>query len=228
MTDGKPLAIVAGAGPGLGQALMRRFKSGGYEAIGLSRSSQVNSDNLKIKQVDLARPEEVRLASLEIIGLHGVPKIVVHNAAQLYIRPFAETPTAAFEEIWRSTALSAVTLAQNFLQPMVRAGGGTFLVSGATASLRGGKSFSSFASAKFALRGLTQSLAREYQAAGIHVAHVILDGILDTKNSRELHSLDPSHMMKLEDVAQVYWDLAHQPQSSWTHELDLRPMSETF
>jgi NAD(P)-dependent dehydrogenase (short-subunit alcohol dehydrogenase family) len=94
--------------------------------------------------------------------------------------------------------------------------------------LRGGAKFSAFASAKFALRGLTQSLAREFHPAGVHVCHAILDGIIDTDRSRDLHSLDPGRMMKPEDIAEVYWQLSHQPQSIWTHELDLRPASESF
>ena len=94
--------------------------------------------------------------------------------------------------------------------------------------MRGGANFSAFASAKFALRGLTQSLAREYQSSGIHVAHVILDGIINTAASRDRHGLDPTQMMKTTDIAEAYWQLAHQPKSTWTHELDLRPMSESF
>lgn len=123
---------------------------------------------------------------------------------------------------------SAVLLAQGVMQPMVRAGGGTFIVSGATASLRGGARLSAFASAKFALRGFTQSLAREYQPAGTHVAHVIIDGIIDTERSRALHSLDPKKMMDPSDIASAYLALARQPKSTWTHELDLRPASEGF
>ena len=111
---------------------------------------------------------------------------------------------------------------------MVDAGGGSFLVSGATASLRGGGRFAAFASAKFALRGLTQSLAREFQPKGIHVAHMILDGILDTNASRKLHNLPTEKMMQTDAVAQTYWDIAHQPKSVWTHELDLRPSTEGF
>ena len=111
---------------------------------------------------------------------------------------------------------------------MADAGGGTFIVSGATASIRGGAKFSAFASAKFALRGLTQSLAREYQPLGVHVCHAILDGIIDTAQSRDLHDLDPAKMMKPVDIAEAYWQLAHQPNSTWTHELDLRPASEGF
>ncbi|WP_255509682.1 SDR family NAD(P)-dependent oxidoreductase [Oceaniovalibus sp. ACAM 378] len=88
--------------------------------------------------------------------------------------------------------------------------------------------FSAFASAKFALRGLTQSLAREFHPAGVHVCHTILDGIIDTARSRDLHNLDPTKMMKPDDIAQIYWELAHQTRSTWTHELDLRPASEGF
>lgn len=123
---------------------------------------------------------------------------------------------------------SAVLLAQSVIQPMIAAGGGTFIVSGATASLRGGARFSAFASAKFALRGLSQSLAREFQPAGIHVSHVILDGIIDTPRSRGLHALDPVKMIRPVDIAESYWQLAHQPKSAWTHELDLRPATEGF
>lgn len=98
---------------------------------------------------------------------------------------------------------------------MVRAGGGTFIVSGANASLRGGAKFAAFASAKYALRSLTQSLAREFQLAGAHVWHRILDGILDTARSRIFHSLDTAKMMNPDDLAQIYWEPAHQPKSTW-------------
>jgi len=123
---------------------------------------------------------------------------------------------------------TAVLLAQSVLQPMIDAGGGTFIVSGATASLRGGAQFSAFASAKFALRGLAQSLAREHQPSGVHVAHAILDGIIDTDRSRNLHGLDPARMMNPADIAEAYWLIARQPRSTWTHEFDLRPSSEGF
>ncbi|MEL6532840.1 MAG: SDR family NAD(P)-dependent oxidoreductase, partial [Pseudomonadota bacterium] len=150
------------------------------------------------------------------------------NAAELVIRPFEDGHLSDYQRCWASMVQSAILLGQATLQPMVRAGGGAFIVSGATASLRGGARFSAFASAKFALRGLTQSLAREFQPAGVHVSHVILDGIIDTARSRELHSLDPAKMMRPGDIAEAYWQLAHQPKSTWTHELDLRPASEGF
>ncbi len=124
--------------------------------------------------------------------------------------------------------LSAFVMSQAIVPYMVKQGHGSIVVSGATASLKGGGQFSAFSSAKFALRALTQSLAREFQVQGIHVAHVILDGIVDTPNSRELHSLDPAKMMQSDAIAEQYLKLIDQPSSVWTHELDLRPQSETF
>jgi len=164
----------------------------------------------------------------ELIEQYGAPKIVIHNTSQLVIAPFLETSLDEIESCWRNMSYSLAVLAQCSIQPMVRAGGGAFIVSGATASIRGGSKFAAFASAKFALRGMTQALAREFQPAGVHVAHTILDGIIDSERSRELHSLDPSKMISATDLAQAYWQLAQQPSSVWTHELDLRPRSEGF
>lgn len=159
---------------------------------------------------------------------YGPPEIVVHNTAELVIAPFMDTSLEDYQRTWTSMVRSLIVLGRAVLPLMAEAGGGALIVSGATASLRGGAKFSAFASAKFALRGLTQSLAREYQPAGVHVVHAILDGIVDTPRSRELHRLDPAKMMKPGDIAEAYWQLAHQPRSTWTHEIDLRPASESF
>jgi NAD(P)-dependent dehydrogenase (short-subunit alcohol dehydrogenase family) len=221
------LVIVAGAGPGLGHALLRRFTDGGYDAVGFARTP-TKGGPFEIHQVDLADRQQVKAALAASIIDYGPPKIVIHNPAQLVIAPLIETTQDDFENCWRAMVLSAFNLAHAVMQPMVANGGGVFIVSGATASLRGGARFAAFASAKFALRGLTQSMAREYQPLGVHVAHVILDGIVDSDQSRALHSLDHSRMMPPGDIAEVYWQLAHQPRSTWTHEIDLRPQSEGF
>lgn len=221
------LALVAGAGAGLGQSLLSHFEAGGLTAVGLGRT-RPDTPVGEFHTLDMSDPVAVPAKIKDLIEQHGPPRIVVHNTAELVISPFPETTLDDYQRTWTSMVQSAVLLAQSVLQPMVRGGGGTFIVSGATASLRGGARFSAFASAKFALRGLTQSLAREYQPAGVHVAHVILDGIIDTPRSRDLHTLDPSRMMKPEDIAEAYWQLAHQSKSTWTHELDLRPSSESF
>ncbi|MEM6621875.1 MAG: SDR family NAD(P)-dependent oxidoreductase [Pseudomonadota bacterium] len=227
MADRPPLVIVAGAGEGLGQALLARFQAGGFTPVGLGRSTP-QAPIGAFHALDLSDAAAVPAAIAAIIADHGAPRVVIHNAAELVIRPFVDAHLSDYQSTWASMVQSAILLAQATMQPMVRAGGGAFIVSGATASLRGGARFSAFASAKFALRGFTQSLAREFQPAGVHVSHVILDGIIDTARSRALHGLDPTKMMRPEDIAEAYWQLAHQPKSTWTHELDLRPASEGF
>lgn len=227
MDMNKPLAIVAGAGAGLGQSVLRRFEQGGFAVVGLGRTAPANPVG-EFHSLDLSDADATAATLASIIATHGVPKVVVHNTAELVIAPFNDISLQDFSRTWTSMVQTAFLLGQATLAPMANAGGGTFIVSGATASLRGGARFAAFASAKFALRGLTQSLAREYQPQGVHVCHAILDGIIDTGRSRDLHSLDPAKMMKPEDIAETYWQLAHQPKSTWTHELDLRPASEGF
>lgn len=227
MASNGKLILVAGAGTGLGDALLDRFAAGGYHAVGLARTERSAPSGHMIQSVDLADPEAVQATVSRLIAEYGAPATVIHNTAHLVRGPFQETAPDSFKATWSNMVLSAVALAQAVL-PAMQKDGGAFLVSGATASLRGGSGFSAFASAKFALRGLTQSLAREYQTDGIHIAHVILDGIIDSAKSRDLHDLDPARMMKPDHLADAYWALAHQPKSTWTHELDLRPMSENF
>jgi NAD(P)-dependent dehydrogenase (short-subunit alcohol dehydrogenase family) len=226
-TTAKPLAIVAGAGPGLGSMLIQRFAAGGYHTVGLRRAADTAADR-NVVAVDLSRPADVEATIADLVSHHGAPKVVVHNPSRLVIGPLAHTSLDQFEACWRDMAFSAAVLAHATLPRMAEAGGGAFLVSGATASLRGGARFSAFASAKFALRGLTQSLAREFQPRSIHVAHIILDGIIDTAASRALHGLAPARMMSPDDIAETFWQTAHQPHSTWSHEIDLRPPSETF
>lgn len=220
------LVLIAGAGNGLGVSLMKKFSAAGYDPVGINRSKA--DGDVDILQADLTSMKETQAAVEAAIEKYGHPKIVIHNTAQLTIKPFLEMDEGEFEYVWRNMVLSAHNLARASMIPLISGGGGAFIVSGATASLRGGNKFSAFASAKFALRGLSQSLAREFQPKGVHVAHVILDGIIDTPKSRELHGMDPARMMSPDDIAQAYLDIAHQPKSTWTHELDLRPASESF
>ncbi|UOA30564.1 putative oxidoreductase [Sulfitobacter sp. DSM 110093] len=222
-----PLAIIGGAGAGLGQTLMRVFSQNGYTSVGLNRSIPDAAAGTT-HAVDLSDPAQTAQTVSDLIQTLGAPKLVVHNAAKLVIGGFEDTTNADFEATWRAMVLSAVNLARSVLPAMVEDGGGTFIVSGATASLRGGRNFAAFASAKAGLRALTQSLAREYGPQGIHVVHVVLDGIVDTNVSRALHKMDPARMIKPADIARTYLALADQPRSTWTHELDLRPMGEGF
>ncbi len=229
MDSQKPFSLIVGAGPGLGSALVDQFSKQGYHVVGLNRSPADNIDKkVKILQVELADSDMARAAIMGVIEEYGVPDVLIHNTAQLFISPFENTPVEAFEGAWRSMVLSGFHVMKEIVPKMALRRSGTVIVSGATASLRAGAQFSAFASAKFALRGLVQSIAREYQQKGVHIAHVVLDGILDTQASHRLHSLDPSDMMSTIDVAQEYIHIAQQKPSAWTHELDLRPKNESF
>jgi len=121
-----------------------------------------------------------------------------------------------------------VHCARLVLPGMLQRGSGTVLFSGATASLRGGAGFAAFASAKFALRGLAQSLAREFQPAGIHVAHVVLDGIIGGTPSVARTGIDPAKTLDPAGIARAYAALLAQDKAALTHELDLRPNAERF
>ena len=225
----KPLTVVMGAGPGLGVSVMRMFNANGYFSVGLNRSmAKISKNELMIKQLDGADQTQTHQVVSDIIDQYGVPEVVVLNPAELIIKPFLETTLDDFEKSWRSMLLSAVNVLHAVIPHMLKEKQGTIIVSGATGGLKGGANFSAFASAKFALRGLCQSLAREYQSQGLHIVHVTLDGIIDTARSRELHSLDPSKMMQPDDIAAEYLHLVNQKPSAWTHELDLRPHCENF
>lgn len=226
------LAVIVGLGSGLGLTLAQQLHSAGYTIVGLNRRPVEEITQAPfIEQalsLDTTDADAVDKTMADLIQTWGTPEVLIHNTAQLTIKSLEDTSSNEFEKAWQSMALSAFNLFKATLPSMAKAGKGSVIVSGATASLRGGAKFSAFASAKFALRGLTQAVAREYQSQGVHVSHVLLDGILDTPNSRELHSLDPSKMLKTQDVASAYLNLINQPTSSWTHELDLRPFSESF
>jgi NAD(P)-dependent dehydrogenase (short-subunit alcohol dehydrogenase family) len=224
----KKVVLIGGMGEGLGSALAHFFSTKGCQIIGLNRStnSQVGQEVVQFK-VDLSDQRQVRNALEEITLTHSVPDVLIHNAAELLIAPFEETSVDQFEQCWRAGTLSAFVLAKELLPKMVEKGG-TSIFTGATASIRGGNHFSAFSSAKFALRGLVQSLARQYQRSGLHIAHILVDGIIDTKRSRNLHSLPVENMLNPLDIAECYWQLTQQPKSAWTHELDLRPYSEKF
>ena len=227
--DRRRVTIVSGAGPGLGRTLVQAFAAQGYRAFGLSRTPlQECDEGATYHQVDLTKRDQVGRTIEKIAQEFGPPAVLIHNPAQLIIKPFLETSPDEFEACWRSMQLSCVHVMQAVIPLMLENGGGSVIVSGATASIRGGARFSAFASAKFALRGLTQALAREFQSQGIHIAHVILDGIIDTEQSRKLHGLAPERMLNPEDIASAYLQLVEQPPSAWTHELDLRPSGEKF
>lgn len=213
--------LIAGSSDGLGQALQARFQMGGYHVVPVSRQGQghthadlsdARATAELFNSVDPSRP------------LAGV----IHNAMQFHREAFMDTAPEIFEQVWRSMTLSAVNVAQQAIPRLQAQGGGCLIFSGASGSVRAGPLFSAFSSAKFALRGLTQALAREHSADGIHVVHTLLDGLIwSDKTQQRFTGAQEARSMSVTDLAEIYWQLFHQPSNVWTHELDIRPMSAT-
>jgi len=217
----KGTALVIGVGPGLGAALCRALGSAGYTVAAMGRSLKPTAPQAAGAHVfaaDASDPGAVGRAVVAIESKLGALDVLVYNASGLEIAPPAALSPEKFEAVWRVSCLGAFVAARAVLPLMEARGHGSALFTGATASLRGGANFAAFASAKFALRGLVQSLARTYGPKGVHVAHAIIDGQIGTGDDR-LHP---------DDIARAYLNVIDQPRSSWTQEFDLRPFSERY
>ena len=215
----KKTIVIAGSADGFGQALQTRFEAGGYLVVPVSRRG------LGHVQADLS---DARATAALFDGLDPAKPLagVIHNAMQFHRQAFLDTTPQVFEQVWRSMTLTAVNVAQQAIPRLRAQGGGCLIFSGASGSVRAGPLFSAFSSAKFALRGLAQSLAREHTSDGIHVAHTILDGLIwSDKTQQRFEGAQEASSMAANDLAEVYWQVFHQAPSAWTHELDLRPMS---
>jgi NAD(P)-dependent dehydrogenase (short-subunit alcohol dehydrogenase family) len=236
--NGKVAAIL-GVGPGLGAAVARRFAREGFAAALMAR----NEDGLSgIRQeieedggaalsisADATDPASVEVAFGRVRDEVGDPEVFVYNAGAFQMGGVLEIPPERFDECFRANCAGAFYAAQQVLPAMVEAGRGTILLTGATASLRGSARFSALAVGKFGLRALSQSMAREFGPQGIHVAHVVIDGQINTPSMRERSPDREEHtMLSPEAIAETYWRLHTQDPTAWTLELDLRPSVEGF
>jgi NAD(P)-dependent dehydrogenase (short-subunit alcohol dehydrogenase family) len=221
-------ALVIGVGPGLGASLCCALAAAGSATAGIGRSLKRESalaqhlrrtaPGFQAFALDVADEAALSAAVQEIEHIQGAVRVLIYNAAGFHSGSFEELRSGAFEAAWRTTCLGAMIAAREILPGMAARGEGAAIFTGATASLRGSAQFAAFASAKFALRGLVQSLAREYWPKNVHVAHTILDGLIGGGAG----ALQP------DAVAASYLDLINQPKSAWTQELDLGPSLEKF
>lgn len=238
-----PVALVIGAGDATGGAIARRFARGGYSVCATRRSldklqpllGQIRAEGGVAHgfACDARKEDEVAALVERVESELGPVEVFVFNiGANVRAGILEETPRKYFK-IWEMACFAGFLNAREVALRMVPRRKGTMLFTGATASLRGSAGFAAFAGAKHALRALAQSLARELGPQGIHVAHVVIDGAIDTEfirsNFPERHALkaqdgilDPGH------IADSYWMLHMQPRDAWTHELDLRPWMEKF
>lgn len=238
-----PVAVIIGAGDATGGAIARRFAREGFTTCVTRRQA----DKLEplVQSIEQAggkahpfgcdaRSEEQMVAMFNSIEQDlGPIEVLVFNIGANVNFPITETTERVYRKVWEMAALSGFLAGREAAKVMLPRQRGTIIFTGATASLRGGKGFSAFAGAKFALRALAQSMARELGPQGIHVAHPIIDGAIDTAFIRdtfpERYELkEQDGILNPEHIAEQYWQLHCQPRDSWTHELDLRPWMETF
>jgi NAD(P)-dependent dehydrogenase (short-subunit alcohol dehydrogenase family) len=220
------LAIVAGAGGAIGPALAHALNEKGYRTVGIARRAPDVGFAHNIS-ADLTDPVAAQDAYAAILSEFGAPSVLIYNAHKFLIESFAQTSITDFEDVWRTDTLGAFIAAKALLPAMCEQGG-TILFSGATASTRGSANFSAFASAKFALRGLAQSLAREYAQEGIHIAHIVIDGLIAGGHAQKSFKVSPSDCISPAALAAEYMNLISQPQNAWTHEVDIRPFKGKF
>jgi NAD(P)-dependent dehydrogenase (short-subunit alcohol dehydrogenase family) len=232
-------AAILGVGPGLGAAVARRFAHEGFAvALMARREESVAGVREQIEgaggtalplSADATDPASVTAAFGVVRDNLGDPEVFVYNAGAFQMGGILDLSPEKFDECFKANCAGAFYAAQQVLPAMVEAGRGTVLLTGATAALRGSARFSALAVGKFGLRALAGSMAREFGPQGIHVAHVVIDGQIDTPRLRETSPDREDHTMLSPDaIAETYWQLHSQDSTAWTLELDLRPAVESF
>ena len=239
------VVLVIGAGDATGGAIARRFAREGYRAVvtrrarhldrleGLARRIRDEGGIAHAFGVD-AREEDEMAPFVERIEREiGPIAVAVYNIGANVRFPIVETTTRVFRKVWEMACFGGFLLGREAARHMVPRGRGTILFTGATASVRGGPGYSAFAAGKHGLRAVAQSMARELGPKNIHVAHVVIDGAIDTAFIADMfperYALkDRDGILDPEAIAENYWRLHTQPRNAWTHELDLRPWIEPW
>lgn len=238
-----PVALVVGAGDATGGAIARRFARGGYTVCATRRNleklqpllDEIRADGGQAHGFgcDARNEDEVGALFDDIEGRIGPLEVMVFNIGANVASSILEETARKYFKIWEMACFAGFLNGRKAARCMAPRGRGTILFTGATASLRGSANFAAFAGAKHALRALAQSMARELGPRGIHVAHVVIDGAIDTEfirsNFPERYALkEQDGILNPEHIADQYWMLHQQPRDAWTHELDLRPWMEKF
>jgi len=237
MSD-KKVVLVIGAGDATGGAIAKRFAREGYVACVTRRSAdklQPLLDRIRADGGEAhgfgsdARKEEEMVDLVQRIERDVAPiEVAVFNIGANVRFPITETTARVYFKVWEMACFGGFLVGREAARVMLPRGRGTILFTGATASLRGREGFAAFAGAKHGLRALAQSMARELWPKGIHVAHPIIDGAIDTEfirsNFPERYATKAQDgIVNPEHIADLYWQIHAQPRDAWTHELDLRP-----
>ena len=232
-------AVISGIGSGLGASLVRKFAAEGYQVALLARSPdyiQELADEVRQKgqtalplPTDITSQEQVAQSFAQVRDQLGPVDLMINHAGNAAWKEFLALTPEDFEQSWRVCAYGSMLCSQEAAADMVSRGSGTILFTGATSAIRGRAGATAFSSAKFAVRGLAWSLARELWPRGIPVAHIISDGVLDTPDLHTSgHSEKDEPLLNTDAVAQAYSDLVQQDRGAWCFEIDLRPHDEGF
>ena len=239
----KGVALIIGAGDATGGEIAKRFARGGYIACMTRRNAEKLQPLIdEIEQnggtaygfASDAREEEQVIALIEQIESSiGPIEVMVFNIGANVPCSILEETARKYFKIWEMACFSAFLAGREVAKRMVQREQGSIIFTGATAGVRGAANFAAFAGAKHALRALAQSMARELGPKNIHVAHVVVDGAIDTDfietSFPEIYALkEQDGILNPAHIAENYWHLAHQPRDAWTHELDLRPWIERW
>ena len=235
LTVNKPVCVVIGVGPGNGAAIARQFAANGYAVALLSRSTKfTNALALELEGAaayacDVTKERDVVAIFERICAELGPVETLVYNAGAGVWGGVESITAADFESTWRVNAFGTLLAAQQVIPAMKRCGKGNIIVIGATASRRGGIRSAAFAPAKAAQRSLAESMARSLWPAGIHVALVVIDGVVDLERTRQAMPDKPdSFYVQPDAVAATVYYLSQQSSSAWTFELEARPFAEVW
>lgn len=231
----KPVCVVVGVGPGNGAAFASCFSKQNYRVALLARTSDFTTKlaleltDARTYECDVSDTHSVQQAFNKIINELGEIDIVIYNAGSGSWGNIEEIKPDVFEASWRVNTLGLLAVSKAVIPGMKKKGQGSIIVIGATASRRGGVNTAAFASAKAAQRSLTESMAKHVWPLGIHVALVIIDGVVDLPNTRQ-HMPDKTDdfFVKPNDVANTVFWLTQQPASAWAFEVEARPFGETW
>ncbi len=239
MSAEKKVAAIVGVGPGLGRALALKFAGEALAVALVARKQEsLSAVQAEIEEAggtarsyagDMSDAASVKSLFARVRDELGAPEVLLYNAGDFQMASVLELAAADLERSWRVNCLAALLVAQAVLPAMIERGRGTLLFTGATASLRGSARFAALAVGKFGLRALAQSMARELGPKGIHVAHIVIDGAIDTPRARTLFpGRQPHTLLAPAAIAETYWSVYSQAPTAWTLELDLRPSVEPF
>ena len=241
ITD-KPIALVIGAGDHLGSAIARRFAQEGFHLVITRRRGDLDGLSAEISALGSSATafhsdarDEIQVCELidQVESKLGPIRVAVFNVGGNVRYDICETSTRVYRKVWEMCALAGFLVGREVAKKMRSRNEGTILFTGASASLRGGRGFAAFAGGKHALKALAQSMARELGPQGIHVAHVVVDGLIRNEATAEFlpdlyASKGEEGIIEPGDLAEIYWQLHKQPRSAWTFEQDARPFSESW